>query len=225
MIPVTFRLPLGFAVAVISVACGGVLAIGCGDVPSPSERAVSAAAISLVLVNGRVWTGDRTRPEAEAVAIAGDRVAAVGSSAEIKAHARPGTDVIDLGGAFVTPGFTDSHVHFVDGGFRLTSVQLRDARTPQEFAARIKAFAESVPPGTWITGGDWDHQLWGGELPRRDWIDAATPNHPVWVNRLDGHMALANAAALKAAGLTRDVKDVAGGEISRDAKGELTGLL
>jgi predicted amidohydrolase YtcJ len=83
----------------------------------------------------------------------------------------------------------------------------------------------TVPAGTWITGGDWDHTLWGGELPRRDWIDAATPDHPVWVNRLDGHMALANSAALRAAGVTRTVSNVAGGEIVRDPRGELTGLL
>jgi predicted amidohydrolase YtcJ len=104
-------------------------------------------------------------------------------------------------------------------------VQLRDAKTRDEFVARIAAFARTVPAGTWITGGDWDHQLWGGELPRRDWIDAATPAHPVWVNRLDGHMALANSAALRAAGVNRSVKDVSGGEIVRDARGEPTGLL
>ena len=102
-------------------------------------------------------------------------------------------ETIDLAGALVTPGFIDAHVHFVEGGFRLASVQLRDAKTPQEFTERIRAFAAGVPAGTWITGGDWDHQLWGGELPRREWIDAVTPNHPVWVSRLDGHMALANA--------------------------------
>jgi predicted amidohydrolase YtcJ len=196
----------------------------CANDAQQSAPTTAVAAASLVLVNGRVWTGDRARPEAEAIAIAGDRISAVGTTAEIKAQAGS-AQVIDLGGAFVTPGFIDTHVHFVDGGFRLTSVQLRDAKTPQEFAARIAAFAKSVPAGTWITGGDWDHTLWGGELPRRDWIDAATPNHPVWVNRLDGHMALANSAALQAAGVTRQVKDIAGGEIVRDAKGDLTGLL
>ena len=82
-----------------------------------------------------------------------------------------------------------------------------------------------MPAGTWITGGDWDHQLWGGELPRRDWIDAVTPDHPVWVNRLDGHMALANSAALRATGVDRTVPDIGGGEIVRDARGDLTGLL
>ena len=195
--------------------------------PRPDSSApatAAAAAASLVLVNGRVWTGDPRRPEAEAVAITGDRITAVGSTAELKAQAA-NAEVVDLGGAFVAPGFIDSHVHFLDGGFRLSSVQLRDAKTPQEFAARIKAFADSVPAGTWILGGDWDHTLWGGELPRREWIDAVTPNHPVWVNRLDGHMSLANAAALKAAGVTRDVRDVEGGEIVRDSRGELTGLL
>ena len=128
-------------------------------------------------------------------------------------------------GRLVVPGFIDTHVHFVDGGFRLASVQLRDAATREEFVRRIGAFAATVPAGTWIEGGDWDHSLWGGELPSRTWIDAITPNHPVWINRLDGHMALANSAALKAAGVTRTTKDVAGGEIVRSPAGEPTGLL
>lgn len=196
---------------------------GCGSSNDTGSTAPAAAA-SLVLINGRIWTGDPNRPEAEAVAISGDRISAVGSTAEIKAQAGS-AETIDLQGAFVAPGFVDTHVHFIDGGFRLTSVQLRDAKTPEEFTARIAEFAKTVPEGTWITGGDWDHMLWGGELPRRDWIDSVTPDHPVWVNRLDGHMALANSAALRAAGVTRNVKDIPGGEIVRDAKGELTGLL
>jgi predicted amidohydrolase YtcJ len=214
---------LAGVVAVIA-ACGGGFVIGCPGPPDSSSPATVAAAASLVLVNGRIWTGDAERPHVEAVAITGDRITAVGSTAELKAQAG-NAEVVDLGGAFVAPGFIDSHVHFLDGGFRLSAVQLRDAKTPQEFTARIKAFADSVPAGTWILGGDWDHTLWGGELPRREWIDAVTPNHPVWVNRLDGHMSLANAAALRAAGVTRDVRDVEGGEIVRDSRGELTGLL
>jgi predicted amidohydrolase YtcJ len=125
----------------------------------------------------------------------------------------------------VVPGFIDSHVHFIDGGFGLSSVQLRDAKTPAEFIARIKAFAATVPPGAWITGGNWDHEQWGGELPRHDWIDSVTPNNPVWINRLDGHMSLANAAALHAARITRASREVAGGTIVRDARGEPTGVL
>jgi predicted amidohydrolase YtcJ len=188
------------------------------------EPVKSLPPVTLALVNGHVWTGDPSRPEADAVAIAGDRVALVGTTEEIRKAA--GTaETTDLRGQFVTPGFVDSHVHFLEGGFRLTSVHLRDARTREEFVSRIEAFAATVPKGTWITGGDWDHTLWGGELPRRDWIDAVTPDHPVWVNRLDGHMALANTAALHAAGIGDSVADVSGGEIVRDANGRPTGLL
>jgi predicted amidohydrolase YtcJ len=136
-----------------------------------------------------------------------------------------GVAPLDAGGRLIVPGFIDTHVHFVDGGFRLASVQLRDAKTRDEFVGRIKAFAATVPAGTWITGGDWDHSLWGGDLPRRDWIDAVTPAHPVWINRLDGHMSLANSAALKAAGVTGATKDIDGGEIVRATNGEPTGLL
>jgi predicted amidohydrolase YtcJ len=125
----------------------------------------------------------------------------------------------------VTPGFIDAHVHFVTGGFRLSSVQLRDARTPEEFTRRLREFASAVPEGTWITGGDWDHEQWGGILPERSWIDTVTPNHPVWVNRLDGHMALANSAALRAAQVTRATRDVSGGAIVRGGDGEPTGIL
>jgi predicted amidohydrolase YtcJ len=124
----------------------------------------------------------------------------------------------------VLPGFTDAHVHFIDGGFALQSVKLRDAKTKAEFIRRIGAFAKAVPAGAWILNGDWDHENWGGELPARQWIDSVTPNNPVWINRLDGHMNLANSAALKAAGVARNVKDVDGGTIVRDASGDLTGV-
>jgi predicted amidohydrolase YtcJ len=180
--------------------------------------------VTLAIVNARVWTGEPSLPWAEAIAVSDDKISAVGTNDEIRKHASAITP-IDAGGRLLLPGFIDTHVHFVDGGFRLASVQLRDAKTRDEFVRRIQAFAATVPPGTWITGGDWDHSLWGGELPRRDWIDSVTPNHPVWINRLDGHMSLANSAALKAAGVTRAAKDVAGGEIVRVSNGEPTGLL
>jgi predicted amidohydrolase YtcJ len=183
--------------------------------------------ITLAIVNARVWTGNPAQPWATAVAASRERIAAVGASAEIAKLVRssPGTRVIDAKGGMVTPGFIDSHVHFVIGGFRLSSVQLRDAPTPAEFVARIKGYAATVPAGAWITGGDWDHQNWGGELPRRDWIDSVTPNNPVWVSRLDGHMALANSAALAAAGVTAATPDVDGGTIVRDASGSPTGIM
>ena len=183
------------------------------------------AVITLAVVNARVWTGDPARPWADAIAVAGERVAAVGTTAEIRKLAPVSARIVDARGAMVTPGFTDAHVHFVDGGFALQSVKLRDAATMAEFIRRIATFAKTLPPGAWITNGDWDHENWGGELPRREWVDSVTPNNPVWINRLDGHMHLANSAALKAAGVTRDTKDVAGGTIVRDAAGNPTGVL
>ena len=180
---------------------------------------------SLAIVNARVWTGNERRRWADAVLTTGDKIAAVGSSAEVMKQVAPRTRVVDAHGGLVAPGFIDSHIHFLIGGLGLDSVQLRDARTPDEFMRRIAEFARTRPPGTWIRNGDWDHEQWGGELPRRDWIDAVTPNHPVWINRLDGHMALANSAALRAAGVTRDTAEVAGGTIVRDVSGEPTGVL
>ena len=180
---------------------------------------------ALAIVNARVWTGDAARPWADAVLTRGDRIALVGSSAEVKKRAGSAVQTLDARGMMVTPGFTDAHVHFLDGGFALASVQLRDARTKAEFIQRIKVFATTLPAGTWILNGDWDHTNWGGELPVRSWIDSVTPNNPVWINRLDGHMKLANTVALRAANVTRDTKEVPGGTVVRDVSGELTGIL
>lgn len=186
---------------------------------------MTASSVSLAVVNARVWTGDERRPWADAIAVSGDSIVGVGSSAEIRKMTDPTSRVIDAAGQMLVPGFIDSHVHFVDGGFRLASVQLRDAKTPADYIARIKAFAAGTPKGAWITGGDWDNEQWGGELPSRHWIDSVTPDNPVWVNRLDGHMRLANGAALRAANVARSAPEVAGGTIVRDARGEPTGIL
>lgn len=179
---------------------------------------------TLAVVNARIWTGDPRRPWVDALAAAADRLVAVGSSAEVRKLATASTKVVDAHGMMVVPGFIDAHVHFLDGGFGLASVHLRDAKTPQEFVRRIAEYAKTVPAGTWITNGDWDHEQWGGELPRRAWIDSVTPNNPVWINRLDGHMALANGAALRAAGMTDATHDIAGGTIVRDEHGRPTGI-
>lgn len=192
-----------------------------------NSRMTPSSKITLAIVNARVWTGNPAQPWATGIAVADEKIALVGSSAEIAKLVRSTSQarVIDAKGGMVAPGFIDSHVHFVDGGFRLSSVQLRDARTPAEFIARIKAYAATIPKSAWITGGDWDHQNWGGELPRRDWIDSVTPNNPVWISRLDGHMALANGAALTAAGVSASTPDVGGGTIVRDAFGNPTGIM
>ena len=189
-----------------------------------AESAASPAA-DLVLRGGRVWAG-KGRPAATAIAVKDGRVAALGSDADVQPLIGPGTRVVDLHGRLVVPGFNDAHVHFLSGGFGLLSVDLRDARDEQDFAARIGAHARTLPRGTWIQEGNWDHETWPSKaLPTRALIDAVTPDHPVFVQRLDGHMALANSLALRLAGVTRESKDPDGGTIVRDAAGEPTGIL
>ena len=184
------------------------------------------APADLVLVGGRVWTVNESRPEAEAVACRGGRIVAVGTTAEVRRWVGAGTRVVELGGRRVVPGFNDAHVHFLTGGQHLASVQLRDARTPEVFRDRVRDFAARLPKGRWVLGGDWDHENWvPPRLPARQLIDAVTPDHPVFVNRLDGHMALANSLALKLAGVTRETPDPPGGTIVRDERGEPTGVL
>lgn len=179
-----------------------------------------------IIVNAAVRTMDAAQPTAEAVAISGNRIAAVGSTLELRALAGPKTRIVDAGGKSVLPGFNDAHVHWLSGGYSITNVDLRDASSPAEFTKRVAGFAQKIPPGRWVLGGDWDHEKFPGTpLPTKEWIDAVTPEHPVFVNRLDGHMALANSLALKLAKVTKDTKDVPGGLIVRDANGEPTGVL
>ncbi len=180
----------------------------------------------VIYTNAQIWTGNPDAPWAEALAIQDGVLLDVGPAARMAARQAATTRVVDLDGRFVVPGFIDNHTHFLSGGFQLASVNLRDADTPEEFARRLGAFAAAVPEGRWIMGGDWDHERWGGTLPRRAWVDSLTAAHPVFVTRLDGHMALANAKALALAGITRDTPDPAGGTIVRDPNtGEPTGVL
>jgi predicted amidohydrolase YtcJ len=208
--------PLGLAL--------GLLLSACGNSSGGAQLAVDAPAD--LVVYGRIWTGDSARPWVQAVVVRGDTVAAVGDSAALATMVTAETRVLSNGQAMVVPGFMDSHTHFLSGGFQLASIDLRDAATPEEFVARLKAYAAKLKPGEWITGGDWDHERWAGApLPQRSWIDSVTPDNPVFVNRLDGHMALGNSAALRLAKVGRGTADVAGGTIVRDARGEPTGVL
>lgn len=192
----------------------------------PAQADNSTFAPELIIVNASVRTMDASKPTAEAIAIHGNRIVAVGTDREIKKLAGANTKTIDAQKRLVLPGFNDSHVHFLSGGFQLSSVDLRDASTPDEFAQRIQRFAANVPAGRWITGGDWDHERWPeAKLPTKELIDRFTPNTPVFVNRLDGHMALANSLALKLAGVSSQTADPPGGVIVRDEKGEPTGIL
>ncbi len=180
----------------------------------------------LLILNAAVRAMDEAQPKAEAVAVLGNRIVAVGSTAELRPLAGPKTRVIDAGGKSVLPGFNDAHVHWLSGGFSITNVDLRDASSPAEFAKRIGEFARKLPKGSWILGGDWDHEKFpGAVLPTKEMIDGVTPDHPVFVSRLDGHMSLANSLALKLANVTRNTKEVDGGVIVRDAQGEPTGIL
>lgn len=181
----------------------------------------------LVLTNGTIWTGESRLPWAEAVAIQGDRILAVGLTRDIRRLAMPESRIVDLKGNLVLPGFIDSHTHFLDGGFALLSIQLRDVKSKEEFIARIEARARELPKGEWILNGDWNHQQFDPpELPSREWIDAVTPDNPVCINRHDGHMVLVNSLALRLAGITRATPAPQGGEIVIDpGTGEPTGIL
>src|SRR5881392_4328180 len=174
----------------------------------------------IVIRGGMVWTGlSSGAAQPGVVAIAAGKILAVGDSAAIARYVGSRTQVIHAHGRLVIPGLADGHTHFIGGGFQLASVDLRNAATPQEFIRRLREYARTLKPGEWITGGDWDHTLWPGQpLPRHEWIDSVTPSNPVFVSRLDGHEALANAAAMKAAGVTRATPTPPGGEILRDAK-------
>jgi predicted amidohydrolase YtcJ len=191
-----------------------------------SSLGQSKPAADLVITNARVWTVDKSHPSAEAVAVLGDRIVAVGSNADIAAWYGPGTKVTDAGGRLLLPGFNDAHVHFVSGGQQLDNVQLKDATSPEEFARGIAERAAVTAKGEWILGGDWDETKWNPpDIPTKELIDRATPDTPVFVDRYDGHMGLANSVALRLAGITAKTPDPPGGTIVRDALGNPTGAL
>ena len=183
-------------------------------------------AADLIVTNAKIWTADVGRPQAEALAVIGERIVAVGSSAEIEAWRGSQTRVIDAGGKRVVPGFNDSHVHFISGGMQLDAVQLKDATSPQEFARLIGERVKASAKVEWILGGNWDETKWSpANLPTKELIDGVTPDNPVFVTRYDGHMGVANSLALRMAGITAKTPDPAGGTIVRDAQGNPTGAL
>jgi len=176
----------------------------------------------LIITNANIWTGNESQPRAQSMAILGDSILAIGD--DMNAYKGDKTEIWDTNGKFITPGFIDTHVHFLSGSYGLSSVKLRDAATPEELTKRIGEYASTLEKGTWVMEGNWDHQLWGGELPRAEWIDDVTPDHPVFVTRLDGHISLANSKAMELAGVDANTPDIAGGDIVRDANGKPTGI-
>jgi hypothetical protein len=192
---------------------------------SSSLLAQGRPAAELIVTNAKVWTCDKAQPAAEALAVVGGRIVAVGSAAEIDQWRGARTNVVDGRGKLLVPGFNDAHVHFFSGGSELDNADLKRTRSPEEFANLIGGRARARP-GEWILGGNWDDQNWSpARLPTKEMIDTVTSDTPVFVSRYDGHMALANSLALQKAGVTSSTKSPAGGEIVRDAAGNPTGLL
>ncbi len=173
---------------------------------------------------GSAWA--KENPRAQAIAVRGDRIVAVGSNSEIQKLKGKSTQVVDLGGRFVMPGFNDAHLHLAGGGFEKLNVDLVGVRSLQDMKNRIAARATNTPAGEWIQGRGWDHTVWADKkLPTRQDIDAVAGDHPAVFVRVDGHIAVANSAALSAAGINRNTPDPLGGQIDRDAQGEPTGVL
>ena len=201
-------------------------ALVCCLVLPERNRAQTRPAADLIITNAKIWTVDKSLPTAQAVAVIGDRIVAVGSDTDVDAWHGPQTHVFDAGGKLLLPGFNDAHVHFVSGGMQLDNIQLNDASTPEEFARRIGERAKATPKGEWILGGNWDETKWiPPNMPTKELINAITPDTPVFVSRYDGHMGLANSVALRLASITAKTPDPPGGTVVRDAQGNPTGAL
>lgn len=188
----------------------------------PSPPTVSA---DLLLMNGKIWAG-KGLPPAEAIAIRGGRILAIGKTSDLASLRGTQTRVIDLAGRLVTPGFNDAHLHFLGGGEDLLTVDYRTTRSEAEFISKLGEYVARAEEGAWIGRGRWDHEVWETKkLPDRWALDRVSPKNPVLLPRVDGHMAVANSAALKLAGITAATPDPAGGTIDRVADGQPTGIL
>lgn len=190
--------------------------------------------VKTVYYNGNILTGaglhavDHPTPlqRVQALGIAGDRVILVGSNDAVLACAAPNAQKVDLHGAFAMPGFNDAHTHIADAGLQRLSANLDGTTSLADMQSRIATYAKTLPPGQWIVGGGWDHTKWPSKtLPRRQDLDSVTGNHPALLERVDGHIAIANSAALKAAGIDQTTADPSGGKIDRDAQGQPTGII
>ncbi len=179
-------------------------------------------------INGKIYTVNEKQPYAEAVVIEKNKIKYVGSNSAANRLIDASTEVIDLDGKLMLPGFNDSHLHFTSGGSYLLGINLRPALSKEEFVKIIRDYIadRNLPESTWITGGRWDHELWPDKsLPTRELIDSVSENTPIFVSRIDGHEGLANSKALEQAGITKNTPNPDGGLIEKDENGELTGIL
>jgi len=187
---------------------------------------LAAQPADLIVVNARVYTADDARPLAEAFAVRDGKVAFVGSSREARALAGDATRVVDLEGRTVIPGMVDAHAHYAGLAQTLSTVDLMGVPSYDELIARVRARAAALPKGTWVQGRGWDQNQWAdGQFPTHEALSAAVPDHPVYLTRVDGHAALVNSAAMRAANLTRTTRDPSGGRILKAANGDPTGVL
>ncbi|MDQ8168190.1 MAG: amidohydrolase [Gemmatimonadota bacterium] len=190
-----------------------------------AQTVAPKAPADLIVTNARVYTADDARPLVEAFAVRDGRITFVGSQREAAVLKGPNTRVVDAGGRTVIPGMVDAHAHFSGLAQTLRSVDLTGTNSLAEVIARVVAKSKSVPAGTWITGRGWDQNDWGvTDFPTHDALTAALPDHPVLLERVDGHATYANMAAMKAAGVTAASKSPVGGQIIKDAKGNPTGV-
>ena len=177
-----------------------------------------------IYYNAKIWTGDSANPRAKAIVVKDSLILYVGD--DYQSFAGGETVQTDMKGRMMVPGFIDNHTHFLEGGYYLAHINLRSVKSMQDFIKDFRHFSDSAKNDSWILGGNWDHEAWGGQLPRKEWIDSISNGHPVFVSRYDGHMALANSIALKLAGITKNTPNPSGGEIVKDPKtGEPTGIL
>src|SRR5512143_3962348 len=208
----------------VTIPAAAALAGSLAGSPAPPKEAKSSQA-DRIFVNGRVWTGEPRRALAEALAVRGTRVLDVGTNADVRRHAAKGTEVVDLRGRFLVPGFIDAHMHLLGGSLSLEELRLDDAFTFAALAGLVRSWAAAHPDARWVTGEGWTYAAFPGGLPSRAQLDAVVADRPAWLVSYDGHTGWANSAALRLAGVTRDTKDPPGGAIVRDEKGEPTGAL
>lgn len=177
-----------------------------------------------IYLNAKIWTGDSSNPIAKAIAVKDSTILYVGD--DYQPFTGSQTTLTNLEGKMMVPGFIDNHTHFLEGGYFLASINLREVKSMVSFIFTFRHFADSAKGAVWIKGGNWDHEAWGGQLPRKEWIDSVSGKHPVFLSRYDGHMGLANSIALQLAGITKNTPNPPGGEILKDPKtGEPTGIL
>src|SRR5438045_6196787 len=203
------------AIAIITSLCASLQAA------SPPSNAADT-----IILNARIYTVNPQQPSAEALAISGEKILAVGTKNEIEKYRGAFTSSIGAQGHLVLPGFVECHIHFMDGSMGVTRVDLNDAKTVTEIQNRVKEYGESHLQEPWITGMEWTYPTFGpSALTDKKILDDVVPTRPVYLVAFDGHSSWANSKALQMAGITRETPDPPNGKIVRDEKGEATGAL